>query len=168
MNRKGQFAGPVIGLITAGIVLVLMTVVFSVVFSNTGNAETGYSTGLTFAGVNITGTLSGFVPIIVGTVEIGNCTAGQTLNGVPGSDPQYTLNLGTGNLTLLNSSDITQEINTSCALDIEYRRDRGIDDTTSELINSTTYSAIDLVTVGLIILAAVLLLGLIFLLGRRA
>lgn len=40
--------------------------------------------------------------------------------------------------------------------------------TTINNIISTAYSAFDLATVGLIVLAAVIILGLVFLLGRRA
>ena len=40
--------------------------------------------------------------------------------------------------------------------------------TTINTIISTAYSAFDLATVGLIVLAAVIILGLVFLLGRRA
>ncbi len=40
--------------------------------------------------------------------------------------------------------------------------------TTINNIISTSYSAFDLATVGLIVLAAVIILGLVFLLGRRA
>ena len=163
MNRKGQF-GSVLGLLTVGVILLIMTVVFSSVFANTGNAETSYSTGITAAGANITTTLTGRLPIVSGTVVITNCTAGQTLTGT-GDDHDYTLNLGTGNLTLV---DRLSNINTSCQPTITYRIDRGINDVTSQLIQNTTYQAIDLVTVGLIILAAVMVVGLIFLMGRRA
>lgn len=165
MKKKGQFAGPVLGLITAAITLIIATIVFQQVFLNTGNAQLApYSTGLTFNDLNVSTTLTGFLPIIPGTEVVSNCTAGQTLVGT-GDDADYTIEYDTGNLTLINRSE---GINTSCALDIFYRMDRGILDSTSQLINTTTYGALDLVTVGLIILAAVLVLSLVFLLGRRA
>ena len=47
----------------------------------------------------------------------------------------------------------------------------GISSTANTTINNiitTSYSAFDLATVGLIVLAAVIILGLVFLLGRRA
>lgn len=160
MRVKGQaFSGSVMAILFIAISLIIGMIVFSSVFQNTGNAP--YTEATCNAATNCTYNVL-HPPVVGGTDVVINCTAGQTLTR--GVDYELTHANGTFQV-------ISGDLNTSCSLPITYRVERittSGGDATSELINTTTASAVNLATVGLIILAAITILGAVFLLGRKA